>query len=184
PSTLIALRVGSRTEVAVVWFGVTNEVYFAVRGRGAFYNGQPLKISPAVAQLPIGEAWVDMNQYSDVQYESREFDAVRKKLRTKGSGVRLVTTLPAHSGIVCYIAEGTQRVHAIIHDNNPLSVKQGPWDVAAPQLVLEEAGGVYLNGRSGQQYDALGTASIIVAAANRQLADHILNLIAESATAD
>lgn len=180
PSTLIALRVGGRTEVAVVWFGVVNQIFYAVRGRGAYHNGLPLRVGSDAAATPVAEAWIDMNQYSDVDYESAEFDAVRKRLRRRGCGARLVTTLPAHSGIACYIAEGRQRVHAVVHDNNPLSVKQGPWDVAAPQLVLEEAGGVYLDGRTGQQYDALQRASIIVAAASRPLAERIVALMVDT----
>ena len=177
PSTLVALRVGGQTLVSVVWFGVVGQIYYAVRGGGAFHNGQPLHVPLESRHISLKEAWVDMNHYSDVAFESEEFCRLRGILRTAGKGARLVTTLPAHSGIACYIARGEKRVHAIIHDNNPLSVKQGPWDAAAPQLVLEEAGGVFLDGRTGQPYDPLAPASIIVAAINRTLAQEIMNLM-------
>ena len=43
------------------------------------------------------------------------------------------------------IAEQASGVSAAIHDNNPLSLKQGPWDIAANQIIFEEAGGRFLN---------------------------------------
>lgn len=177
PSTLVALRCGGRTLVAVVWFGVTGQVFYAVNGRGAFLNGSPLSVSADASRTTLCEAWVDMNHYSDVLFETAPFTRLRKQLRTKQTGARLVTSLPAHSGIACHIALGHKRVHAIVHDNNPANVKQGPWDAAAPQLVLEEAGGVFLNGATGEQYDPLDTAGVIVAAASRQLANQILTLL-------
>jgi myo-inositol-1(or 4)-monophosphatase len=180
-STLIALRVGNETELGVVFFPIVDEWYYAVRGRGTFRNGARLAVNEASAGVQLAHAWIDLNQYSDVAYETDEFARLRVALRSKGgTGARLVTSYPAHSGVACYIARGERRVHAVVHDNNTEHVKQGPWDVAAPQIVLEEAGGVYLNGRTGKRYDALEPANIIVAAANASLANALVSIVRNS----
>jgi fructose-1,6-bisphosphatase/inositol monophosphatase family enzyme len=70
--------------------------------------------------------------------------------------------------------EGKKRISAIIHDNNPLKVKQSIWDVTAPQIIVEEAGGVFLNSR-GARYDPLEPDMIIIAK-SQELADEILSL--------
>ena len=43
------------------------------------------------------------------------------------------------------VAEQTSGLCAVIHDNNPASLKQGPWDIAANQIIFEEAGGSFVN---------------------------------------
>ena len=43
------------------------------------------------------------------------------------------------------VAEQASGLCAVIHDNNPRSLKQGPWDIAANQIIFEEAGGFFVN---------------------------------------
>ena len=57
----------------------------------------------------------------------------------------------------------------------PRSVKQAPWDIAAPQLILEEAGGVCLN-LAGNRVDPF-TAETFLVAANKETAQSILDLL-------
>ncbi|MEC9188833.1 MAG: inositol monophosphatase family protein, partial [Planctomycetota bacterium] len=52
--------------------------------------------------------------------------------------------------------------------------KQGPWDIAAPQIVLEEAGGVFLNPK-GQRTNLWQPEPIIVAR-SEQLGRQVLDL--------
>jgi fructose-1,6-bisphosphatase/inositol monophosphatase family enzyme len=49
-----------------------------------------------------------------------------------------------------------------IHDNNPASLKQGPWDIAANQLIFEEAGGVFVN-PDGNRISLFRAEPIIIA---------------------
>jgi myo-inositol-1(or 4)-monophosphatase len=135
---MIALRERETTVLSVVHNPMTDEWFYAVRGKGAWKNGKHLRIR-SVPEL--ARAWVDMNHYGDATQESRAFAELRKKLRTKG-GAALVTSWLPHSLSACRIAEGTGP-HAVVHDNNQKKVKQGPWDIAAQQLILEEAGGVF-----------------------------------------
>ena len=87
----------------------------------------------------------------------------------------MVTIDPPGSGLALSILDPTTTLGAVIHDNNPLLRKQELWDVIPIQLIIEEAGAVYLNDE-GASFAALDTRPIIVAA-NRQLASDILSLV-------
>lgn len=172
PSVLVALREDGVVKVGVIFFPLTGEYFYAVRGSGAYKNGVRIRIKTPVPSLR--EAWIDMNQYGDSSYETPAFEILRKRLRLPG-GARLVTSLVPHSGIVARIVEGQKMISAVIHDNNPKKMKQAPWDVAAPQLFFEEAGGVFLN-LEGRKYDPFNP-ELIIAAASGELAFEIINLL-------
>jgi fructose-1,6-bisphosphatase/inositol monophosphatase family enzyme len=179
-SVLIALYdcdVGRVTRAVELFpVGDRPRLIYAVLNGGAFCNGVPLSISESV-QVPLSKAWVNLNHYSDVTYESRQFANLRRLLRSPGTSARMVTTLPATSGVAAQMLMGEARLSVVVHDNDARSVKQGPWDTAAVQLIVEEAGGWFLNALTGERYDTL-KPSIVLIAANRDLADAILKLIA------
>lgn len=172
PSVLIALRDQAITRIGVVLFPLTAEWFYAVRGGGAYKNS--VRLSTASQVTDLCGAWVDMNQYGHVELETPQFAILRERLRLPG-GARLVTTLVPHSGIAVRIAEGTKKISAVIHDNNRRKVKQESWDVAAAQLILEEAGGVFLNFK-GERYNPFKPEPI-VAAASSEIATQIFSLL-------
>ncbi len=172
PSVLVALREEATTRIGVVLFPLTGEWFYAIRGDGAYKNGARLSTKGRASVLQ--EAWVDMNQYGNAELETSQFARLRERLRSR-DGARLVTSQPPHSGIVVRIAEGRKKISAVIHDNNKSRVKQEPWDTAAVQLVLEEAGGVFLNFH-GERYDPFEPEPI-VAAVSCELAMQILGLL-------
>jgi fructose-1,6-bisphosphatase/inositol monophosphatase family enzyme len=172
PSILIAFRQSGVMEIAVALFPLMHEWFYSLRGGGTYKNGRRLYDRAGIKIL--NEAWVDLNQQSDAEYETPEFALLRQRLRSR-IGARLVTSYVPHSGIAARIAEGEQLISAVIHDNNPRKVKQAPWDVCAPQLILEEAGGVFLNLR-GERYDPFNPQPIL-AANSREIADQILALL-------
>jgi myo-inositol-1(or 4)-monophosphatase len=169
PSVLVALREEGETQLGVVFFPLTNEWFYAVRGVGSYKDG--VRLSTARHTTSLSSAWVDMNHYGDAQLETELFASLRKSLRSS-NGARLVTSQVPHSGIVARIAEGEQKISAVIHDNNWKKVKQAPWDTSATQIILEEAGGVFLN-LMGERYDPFRPEPII-AAASRDLAIQII----------
>ncbi|MHC4877277.1 MAG: inositol monophosphatase family protein [Planctomycetota bacterium] len=176
PAVLAAKYVGGRLSLGVVLFPLTGEWFYAQRGKGAWKDGRRLVINddrPALA-----EAWVEMNQYGDASLETEVFTSLRSHLRS-GAGARLVTSNVPHSGVAMRIAEGNSGLAAAIHDNNPSNVKQAPWDIAAPQIILEEAGGVFVN-FDGEPTDPFHTEPVIVAA-TRSLADEIIDLVKQDA---
>lgn len=176
-SVLIALYDcdAGRVVVGLELFPIEKKVVYAIHGKGAYHNGVRVELEKAAKDVPLSKAWVNMNHYSDITYESKEFAKARQKLRTPGnSAARMVTTLPATSGVACQIILG--RMNAVIHDNNEASVKQGPWDTAAPQLLIEEAGGVFLNGKTGKRYDTLAPDLVLIAG-SQELATQILDVL-------
>ena len=164
-----AVAEGRRVRLAVAGFPLTQEVFYAALGRGSFWNGTqlgqthcssaPQKALPGVHEPPgalLSALCVDMNQHADAQYESAAFATLRTRLRSPQGGARLVTALPPHSGVGLRIlrpappcGEGVAQhgLAAAVHDGHPERPKQMPWDIAAPQLIVEEAGGavVYLD---------------------------------------
>ncbi len=161
PSVMVALCEQGQVTVAVVHFPLTNETFHALRGQGAFQGQTRLRC----ADTPLAEAWVDLNHYSDVQFESPAFRTLRDNLRRPG-GARLVTTSAPHSGLSLRIAQGHKKLSAVVHDNGPRKLKQAPWDVLAPGLILREAGGVVVN-LAGRPYDAFAPEPFIMAGSPR-----------------
>jgi fructose-1,6-bisphosphatase/inositol monophosphatase family enzyme len=182
-SVLIALydcNLGRVTHgVELFPIGDEPKAVYAVLGRGAFCNGERLSI-PDMVKVPLSQAWVNLNHYSDVTFESPAFAAARRLLRTPGMACRMATTLPATSGTTMQMLIGGSRLSAVVHDNDLRSVKQGPWDTAAVQLIVEEAGGVFLNGLTGERYDTLNPTLVLIAA-TQKLADELMALMKSAA---
>lgn len=171
-SVLIALRVQGETEVAVAYFPLTDEWYYAVRGGGAWKQNIRLSVPSARS---LKEVWVDLNHYGDAQFESPEIERLRRALRVPG-GARLLTSIGPNSGMALRLLGGPRHLSGIIHDNDPRHVKQGPWDTTAPQLIVEEAGGIFCALRSGCRYDPFTIEPILVAT-HLSLADEIRRLL-------
>ncbi|MEM8681341.1 MAG: inositol monophosphatase [Planctomycetota bacterium] len=158
PAVLIALREDHETVLGVAYFPLTNEWFYAMRGRGAWHNGKRLVCD---SQERLGEVWVELNQYGDQRLETDYFAQLRARLRSP-EGARLVTSNVPHSGVALRIALQQSALAAAIHDNNPASVKQACWDLAPVQVIMEEAGGVFLNPEGGRT-DPFVVEPVIVA---------------------
>ncbi len=167
PSNMIAHRTGDRTDLAVINFPLTGEIFWAVPGVGAFKG----LVSPEqlVCRQPdeLAEAWVEMNRNSDRRLQHEAFTRLDERLRLPG-GARLVTTNVPHSGLTARMASGEKRLSAIVHDNNPDRIKQGPWDVIPAALILEEAGGIVAS-LEGRPYDPFRPEPFVMASSERIL---------------
>ncbi len=171
PSVLIAHQENGVTDIAVVFIPVTCEWFYAVKNKGAFKgNGERLISS---SSIPLKEAWVDMNHYGDASLESELFAKLRTNIRSE-NGARLVTSQVPHSAIAMRILDETNGLAAVIHDNNAKKVKQAVWDVAAPKLVIEEAGGCVIN-LKGEPYNIFSPEPFIIANSTK-LAQQIVQL--------
>jgi fructose-1,6-bisphosphatase/inositol monophosphatase family enzyme len=172
PAVLVALQEEGVTRVGVVYIPVTDELFYAVQGQGAYKGDTPLNVK-SVPQT-LSAAWVDMNQYGDASFESEPFRLLRDRLRMKG-GACIVTTSMPHSGSAMRVLECETDLAVVIHDNNSSNVKQAAWDVAAPQLIVQEAGGGFWN-MKGETYDPFAAEPFIVAA-SKELADQVIALL-------
>lgn len=174
PSVLIAHQQNNVTDLAIVFLPVTQEWFYAIKGKGAFNNNGGQLIVRTSNTLK--ESWVDMNHYGDSSLESEVFAKLRKLLRSK-AGARLVTSQVPHSAIAMRILDGTTGLSAVIHDNNNKKMKQAVWDIAAPKLIVEEAGGVVISLR-GDNYNIFNFEPFVIANSN-ELAQQIVRLALE-----
>ena len=123
-ATLIALEERGEVTVGVIHNPVTAELYTARRGAGAFLNGERIRVSD-VAEL--GRAF----------FVHAGLSIVRKRGHWDGFA-RLIDATDRQRGFGDYmgyglVAEGKAEVYA------ELDLK--PWDLAAPKILVEEAGG-------------------------------------------
>jgi myo-inositol-1(or 4)-monophosphatase len=170
PAVLIALRQGGQTTVGVTYFPLTGEWFYAKRGRGAWQDGKRLVCD---SNESLSDVWVEMNQYGDAEYETPFFTRLRSQLRSR-SGCQLVTSNVPYSGVAMRIAAGESSLAVAVHDNNPSNTKQASWDIAAPQIIMEEAGGVFLTPEGGP-VDPFASRPIIVSR-SKQLAMEVVAL--------
>lgn len=122
----IAFAQGGRAVAGGVSLPGTGDLFLAERGQGAFRNGQRLRVSEVQA---VGEARIDMDfstpsDRHDMVTRGAELLCVTGQLRCFGSAV----------ASICQIA--TADSDAYIH------MSLSPWDYAAAQLMVEEAGGM------------------------------------------
>ncbi len=175
-SVLIALCRDGVPALGITYFPMTDEWFYAERGSGAFKNGNPLKFEEKSYELK--DAWIEMNQYGDAAFETAFFAAARSALRSK-QGARIATSTFPHAGVAMRIAEQHNGLVGAIHDNCAESLKQGPWDIAANQVIFEEAGGCFLN--PNLERTSPFVADPILVVPSKSLAQQILDSVAASA---
>ena len=161
----IALEIDGVVEVGVVLDGTRDELFAAVRGRGATRNGRPIAVTtetePIQAMLATGFAYVVDNQHENVEVFARVLPKVRSIRRPGAAALDL-----------CYLACG--RIDGF------WELKLSPWDVAAGLLIVREAGGT-VTAPDGGPY-RLGDRVIV--ASNGHLHARLLDLLGlESARA-
>lgn len=137
-SISIALEHDGQLEVGVVYDPVRDEMFSAQRGKGAFLNGKPIHVSEAsnieTAMLVTGFPY-NIRENPDYCYERFiGFLMEAQAIRRLGS-----------AALDCaYVAAG--RLDGF------WEVSLQPWDKAAGQLLIEEAGGTVTN-FSGERHD-------------------------------
>jgi myo-inositol-1(or 4)-monophosphatase len=107
---------------------VQNEIYFAEKGKGATRNGEKIKVSGETELKNILAAY--SLDYSDesgkTESEARLIQQVVSRIRNLRSTNSLVD--------FCYTADG--KLGACMNQTTKI------WDIAAPGLIIEEAGGI------------------------------------------
>lgn len=127
-SVSIAVRLKGKTEVAVVYDPMANELYTATRGQGAQLNGYRIRVSN-VKDLE-GTLLAMAFPFKQKQYSDCYFN-VLQKVFTKCGDFRRSGSAALD---LAYVAAG--RFDGFFE----LGLK--PWDIAAGELILREAGGI------------------------------------------
>jgi histidinol-phosphatase len=124
-ATLIALEIDRKLQVGVVSAPAMNRRWWAARGDGAFCNGNPLKISDVRS---IKKAFVGYSSIRDFKPHDGLLRLLYACERSRGFGDFWMHML---------VAEGAL--------DAAMEPRVAHWDMAAVQIVVEEAGGRFTN---------------------------------------
>lgn len=133
----LALEWEGKLQLAIIDCPMTHETFTAVRGQGAFRNGKKISTSKT-SQLT--ESLLATGFFPDNQEALLDQIRVFSELIKKCRGIRRAG---AAAYDLCMVAQGTF--------DGFWEPNLKPWDVAAGQLLVEEAGGKVVN-RSGQKH--------------------------------
>ncbi|MGH3115912.1 MAG: inositol monophosphatase family protein [Gaiellales bacterium] len=134
-ATLVALRVGGRTEVGVVSAPALGERYEARRGRGARMNGEAIHVSDAASIDEARVCYASWVGWVRAGLDRQWAWILARCHRSRGFGDFWGHMLVAR-GAADIMAEPTLRI----------------WDVAALEVIVEEAGGL-ITDFSGKTFD-------------------------------
>lgn len=123
----IGIYVDGVGQAGYIYDVVADELYYALKGQGAYMNGQRLCSLEAV---PLNEAIVGMNAVWATPNPSVEHEGVIQLIRT------LRGTRSLGSATLEIMAVATGRMDAY------LSLRLSPWDVAAGIIIANEVGAV------------------------------------------
>ena len=145
--------------VGVVYDPLLDELFSAVRGRGAMLNDRPLQVSAETrldhAMLATGFAYDVHRSLEDNLDHFAAFAKTVQAIRRDGSAALNL----------CYVAAG--------RFDGFWELKLHPWDVAAGLLIVEEAGG-RTSDFSGRRSCASGKETV---ASNTHLHDVMLEIL-------
>lgn len=153
-SVSIAVRIQGRTEVAVIYDPMRNELFTAVRGQGAQLNGYRLRCSTAkeLAGTVLATGFPAKQKSLAAPYLE-----MLTKLFTHCADFRRTGSAALD---LAYVAAA--RVDGFFE----MALK--PWDIAAGELIVREAGGIVTDLEGGTNYLTNGN---IVAAPPKLLKD-------------
>lgn len=133
-------------KLGYVYDVVSDELYYAQKGRGAFVNGRalpPLKpVSVSEAIVCLNAAWVVENKRID--------PSVLAPLVKEARGTRSYGSAALE---MAYIAAGILDAY--------ISLRLSPWDFAGGLVIVEEVGGVVTN-LDGEPLQLLQPSSVFV----------------------
>ena len=148
-SVSIAIRVKNRTEVGVVYDPIRNELFTAVRGEGAKLNEVRLRVD---SQNELNGAILATGfPFKQPSLMPTQF-AIMNNLIDEAADFRRTGSAALD---LCYVASG--RIDGYFE----MGLK--PWDCAAGDLIVREAGGLVCDFNAGHDY--LRSGNIVAAPA-------------------
>lgn len=113
--------------IGVVYDPSRDELFYAVKGQGAYLNDKPLHLERTVS---LEEALLCTSVFWNKRAEQMGIDLIVKKLAGKVRGMRLLGSAALE---LAYVAAG--RLDGYV------SLSLNAWDFGAGRLIVEEAGG-------------------------------------------
>jgi histidinol-phosphatase len=161
-ATLIALRVEGEGVIGVVSAPALEERYVGVHGRGATLNGRPIRVSEVDELKASHLLFQELNKTFSGPYREVISSLIQECWRPRGFG-----DFWAHMLVARGSAEAMFEPQLAI------------WDLAAPQVVVEEAGGRCTTFEGGP---LVHDGSMLVT--NGLIHDELLQRLAEGRLAD
>nr|WP_239565405.1 inositol monophosphatase family protein [Brevibacillus fulvus] len=127
-SVSIAVYQKGQGVIGVVYDPSRDELFYAVKGEGAYLNGRKLKLD---RQVKLEEALLCTSVFWNKRAEQIGIDRIVKQLAGKVRGMRLLGSAALE---LSYVAAG--RLDGYV------SMSLNAWDFAAGRLIVEEAGGI------------------------------------------
>lgn len=162
----IGLTINKVLRLGIVYNPITDELYTAQAGKGAFKNGFPIRVSNTktldksvvttslgVHNIPaLGSDWLDT--------------ALENQKRVVQKGIRGSRAFGSAALNMVYTAQGSIDAY----------VEYGlhSWDMAAAAIILKEAGG-YLMDPNGNEFDVMSRK--VLCAANEELAKELSSIL-------
>jgi myo-inositol-1(or 4)-monophosphatase len=127
----LALEYQGELQLAIIDCPATHETFTAIRGQGAFRNGKAIHVSQS---FDLKDSLLATGFFPDNIQALKEQVRVFSYLVERTRGIRRAG---AAAYDLCMVAQGTF--------DGFWEPNLKPWDVAAGQLLVEEAGGIVLN---------------------------------------
>ena len=167
----------NQVKFGVVFNPFTNEMFFAIKGKGAhFFNtrwgiDKLLKVGVenykndrlSVSNLDRTKAIVEFGAGSTVKSYSEQAFNIAKEVFANCMDLRRICSSALS---ICYIAAG--RIDGYFE------FRLYPWDYAAAKLILEESGGK-ISHWNGKELDFINRDSVV--AGNKDTYDYLLSLL-------
>ncbi|KAI9123758.1 hypothetical protein K1719_005058 [Acacia pycnantha] len=157
----IGLTIQKVPTVGVVYNPIMNELFTAISGKGAFLNGEPIKVSSQselISSLIVSECGATRSK-STVDAYAKRVNSLLPKVRSLRACGSLALNL-------CGVACGRLDICFQLGFG-------GSWDVAAGAVIVREAGGVMYD-PSGAEFDL---TALRVAASNPSLKDKLVEAL-------
>lgn len=156
----VALWDGGRPLVGVVRDAIGGEVFSAVAGEGAWLDSEPIRVSPTT---DLVRALVGTGFPYDRRERAAELAEVVGRVLAEAQGIRRIGSAALD---LCWVATGRFDAY--------WEYRLKPWDTAAGQLIVTEAGGIVTD-LDGAPYlpDAPG-----ILATNSRLHSRMLEVLA------
>ncbi|XP_076663334.1 uncharacterized protein LOC143366281 [Andrena cerasifolii] len=164
---VIGLAIKKEMVIGIVYNPVLEQLFTARKGRGAFLNGKPIKVSEV---QDLSKALVCMEAgFMKVEHLREKTVERLRAVVQEAQGIR---TLGVAALTLCYVALGIVEAYYI----------EGPgistWDIAAASLIITEAGGVVVDRETGDKIDIMKPRA--VGACNEKVAWEIVRIIYEA----
>ncbi|XP_034697498.1 inositol monophosphatase 3 [Vitis riparia] len=160
----IGLTIGKVPAVGVVYNPILDELFTAIRGKGAFLNGKPIKVS---SQTELVKSLLATEV--GTKRDKSTVDATTNRINDLLFEVRSLRMSGSCALNLCGIACGRLDLFYELGFG-------GPWDVAGGALIVEEAGGLVYD-PSGKDFDIISQR---VAASNPHLKDAFVKVLGQS----